>query len=142
MVNHYYKGTSVTTLCHIADSIYLVGSYGLESMAVWNEQTDQELFTVYNNRVVSIKRVLSTSSFIIRTSKEGVKLLSIKDIATKQFSLHNLLEANDVISIYPESLDLQVTHSNVIIAAAHKIQIEGRGIKLSIKLMEVDLAGN
>ena len=42
LINHYHKGKWVISLCHVTDSLYLVGfySYGL---ILWNEQTDQLL---------------------------------------------------------------------------------------------------
>jgi len=94
IVAHYYQKKFVTALCHISGSIYLVGFDG-NGLVVWNEQTDQELFRVYERNVNSIKRVISTKSFIIHTAYEGVKLLTIKDLATNQFSLHHLFEALD-----------------------------------------------
>jgi hypothetical protein len=38
ILNHYFKEEQVSTLCHIADSIYLVG-FDKRKLIVWNEQT-------------------------------------------------------------------------------------------------------
>jgi hypothetical protein len=92
IVAQYYQNEYVELLCHISDSIYFVGLYG-NGLVVWNEQTDQELFRVYERSVDSIKRVVSTNSYIILTKFEGVKLLTIEELATNRFSLHHLFEA-------------------------------------------------
>jgi hypothetical protein len=98
MVAHYYQGERVEILSHIADSIYLVGLIqereGL--VVVWNEQTNQKLFTVYDKRSNSIKRVLSSFNYIFNTDFEGVHLLTIKDLASNRFSLHHLFEADNL----------------------------------------------
>jgi hypothetical protein len=38
LINHYQKGWLVKSLCHITDSIYLVGF--VVGLKVWNEETD------------------------------------------------------------------------------------------------------
>jgi hypothetical protein len=38
-INHYYKGASVRSLCHITDSLYLVGFYYGE-LTVWDQQIE------------------------------------------------------------------------------------------------------
>ena len=40
VVKHYYKGKTARAVCHIADSIYLVGLENENMIALWNEQTD------------------------------------------------------------------------------------------------------
>ena len=39
MLKHYYIGDDVFTLCHISDSLYLVG-FVENNLIVWNEQND------------------------------------------------------------------------------------------------------
>jgi hypothetical protein len=39
LINHYFKGKTVSCLCHITDSIYLVGTE-YHGLLVWNEETD------------------------------------------------------------------------------------------------------
>jgi hypothetical protein len=64
IIEHYYQGKDVSSLCLITDAIYLVALY-TESLIVWNEQTASELFRVFNGDVILSKRVLSNNSFII-----------------------------------------------------------------------------
>jgi hypothetical protein len=40
LINYYHKGVWVRSLCHIADSIYLLGLYRSEKLIVWDEKTD------------------------------------------------------------------------------------------------------
>jgi hypothetical protein len=42
LINHYHKGKYVKSLCHITDSVYLVGFgvYTPEKLIAWNEQSD------------------------------------------------------------------------------------------------------
>jgi hypothetical protein len=99
---------------------------------VWNEKSNQELFTVFEKPVDSIKRVFSTFNYIFNTEKEGVCLLTIKDLASNRFSIHHLFKAENGYSLRNDKLDLQVTHSNLIIAAINN---------KFIKVMEVNLVG-
>ena len=39
LINHYYKGKIVTSLCHITDSRYLVGFYN-DKLRVWNQEKE------------------------------------------------------------------------------------------------------
>ena len=39
LINHYHKGKWVRSVCHINDSIYLVGFRDV-GLIVWNEETD------------------------------------------------------------------------------------------------------
>ena len=39
LLKHYHKGKLVDTICHIADSFYLLGIRE-EQLCVWNEHTD------------------------------------------------------------------------------------------------------
>ena len=65
-INHYFKETQVISICHIADTLFLVGFhyYGL---IIWNEETDLPLLEICQDRVFSIKRILTTNTFIIKT---------------------------------------------------------------------------
>ena len=66
LIKHYYGGKDVRALCHIKDSIYLVG-FNDYRMKVWDEQTDTELINIISNDwVQSIKRV-STNVFITKS---------------------------------------------------------------------------
>jgi hypothetical protein len=39
LIKTYYKGESVSSLSHVTDSFYLVGT-GKSKLVVWNEQTE------------------------------------------------------------------------------------------------------
>jgi hypothetical protein len=43
LINHYQKGKEVSSLCHVTDSLYLVG-FLFDGLILWNELTDQLLF--------------------------------------------------------------------------------------------------
>ena len=68
---------------------------------------------------------------------DGVKLLIIKDLATKQFSLHHLFEGECYLN--PDVLDLQLTDSNLIIASAFYFDRDDYNEQYGIKLVQVDL---
>ena len=65
-IKHYFQGKKAVSICHIADSLYLVGFFH-EGLIVWNEQSDQELFQICQNLVFSIKRILNTNNLSIKT---------------------------------------------------------------------------
>jgi hypothetical protein len=68
LINHYYKGKRVRSLSHVTDSLYLVGFYfGAGGLILWNEQTDHMLSKMCDDRVISIKRVMTTINFVIKT---------------------------------------------------------------------------
>ena len=92
VIKHYFKQEPIITICHIAESVYLVG-FEKDGLTVWKEQTDQQLFKVCQDQVFSIKRVLTTNTYIIKTEKNGLKLLSIKNLKTSKFLLQDLLKA-------------------------------------------------
>jgi MoaA/NifB/PqqE/SkfB family radical SAM enzyme len=100
----------------------LAPTHEREGLVFWNEQTDTELFSVFWDWVRSIKRVLTTNRFIITTQEKGVKLLSIKDVATNQFSLDILFEVypDDYFRHAPGKFDIQVTHSKLLMASGRQ----------------------
>ena len=71
--------------------------------------------TICDQSVCSIKRVMTTNSYIIKTMKE-VKLLSIDDLTSQHYSLKVLVKANDVSWSFTDSLQVQVTPFNIVIA--------------------------
>ena len=79
LIKIYHKGKVVRSLCHVTHSLYLVGLGGL---ILWNEQTDQLLSKIYDDRVYSIKRVLTTNNYIIKTRNDGVKVVTINEFIT------------------------------------------------------------
>jgi len=61
IIEHYLLGKWVRSICHIADSLYLVG-FKEDGLIVWNEESDQQLFQICQYRVFSIKRILNTKN--------------------------------------------------------------------------------
>ena len=83
------------------------------------------------DEVYSIKRVLATDSYILKTLKDGVKLLTFKEEEDKQFSIQHLLEAEESSwGNFTDSLQLQVTQDHVLIAAIENQEPSKRGIKV------------
>jgi hypothetical protein len=92
VISYYLQGMSVDSLCHLDDSVYLVG-FTHDGLVAWDEKKDQLLFKISKDEAFSIKRVLTTNSFLIKTGEGGVKVLTIDDLKSKKFSLKLLLEA-------------------------------------------------
>jgi hypothetical protein len=67
----------------------------LDKLIVWAEQAENQLFVVLTDCVQSIKRLLAYTTFVIKTQKEGVKLLTIKDIKSQEYSIKGLLEVEE-----------------------------------------------
>jgi hypothetical protein len=91
LIKSYESVSWANSLCHITDSIYLVGLM-IYDLVVWNEQTDQRLFKISSHMVSSIKRVMNTNHFIIKTmwiagGGNGVMMLTINDLESKLFSV-------------------------------------------------------
>jgi hypothetical protein len=66
MINHYHKGKKVKSLCHVTHSLYLVG-FSDDGLILWNEQTDQLLSQICGGTVCSIKRVITTNNYVVKT---------------------------------------------------------------------------
>ena len=77
-IKNYFQGKGVESICHIAESLYLVGS--CYRLIVWDEHSDQQLFQICQDRVFSIKRILTTNTYILKTEKYGLKLFTIKNL--------------------------------------------------------------
>ena len=86
--------------------------------------------------VCSIKRVVTANCFIIKREKQGVYVLTIDDLNTKHFSLKLLLEAEEDSWNLTDSLQLQITSSDIVIATIQNEKI-GRKYKSSVKVMKV-----
>jgi hypothetical protein len=65
LINHYYKGKRANSLCHITDSVYLLALSN--QLIIWNEETDQQLFKIRDAYVLSMRRVMTTNHYILRT---------------------------------------------------------------------------
>ena len=137
LINHYHKGKSVRSLCHVTDSLYLVGFYEGDGLILWNEQTDQLLSKICGDRVLSIKRVMTTNNYVIKTD-EGVKVVTINELVPFKFSVQQLLDAKEDGGNLTDSLQLQITHSHITIATTQNEKFDSK-IKSSIKLMKVPI---
>ena len=89
--------------------------------------------------VFSIKRVMNADSYIIKTKREGVMVLTIDDLKSQQFSLELLLEARDYGN-FPDSLQFQVTSSHIVIATTQNEKIREEKWKRGLKVMKVKIA--
>ena len=127
VIKHYHKRKTVRSLSHVTDSLYLVGFYR-HGLILWNEQTDQQLSRIFDDPVLSIRRVLTTNNYIIKTPSE-VKVVSINE--SSQFSVQQLLNARESWNL-PDSLQLQITHSHIMIVTIYS--------ENKIKLMRVPIA--
>jgi hypothetical protein len=136
LINHYHKGKDVKSLCHVTDAIYLLG-FGIDGLILWNEKTDQQLSKICDGRVISIKRVLTANTFIIKTGK-GLEVVTINDLDSLKFSVLHLLDAEESVWNFTDSLQLQIDYSHIMIAATLNEKF-GDG-KSSIKLMKVPIA--
>ena len=136
LINHYHKGKWVRSLCHVTHSLYLVG-FGGDGLILWNEQTDQLLSQIYGGRVFSIKRVITTNNYLIKTN-EGVKVVTINDLMQLKFSVQHLLDAKEDSWNYTDSLQLQITNSHITIATTQNEWVDSK-TKSIIKLMKVPI---
>jgi hypothetical protein len=139
LINHYHKGKEVKSLCHVTHSLYLVGFfYGEDGLILWNEQTDQLLSEICGGGVFSIKRVITTNNYLIKTY-EGVKVVTINDLMPLKFSVQHLLDSKDTWVIPTDSLQIQITNSQITIAATQNEHIGNLKFKSSIELMKVPI---
>jgi len=137
LINHYHKGKSVRSLCHVTHSLYLVGFGWGDGLILWNEQTDQLLSQICGGSVFSIKRVITTNNYLIKTY-EGVKVVTINYLMPLKFSVQHLIDAKEYWGVPTDSLQLQITNSHITIATTHNEEIDDR-CKSSIKLMKVPI---
>jgi hypothetical protein len=102
---------------------------------LWNEQTDQLLSKIFDERVFSIKRVLTTNNYIIMTKINGVKVVTINDLESLKFSVQHLLDTIELFWNYSDNLQLQITNSHITIATTYNPLYQSK-----IKLMKVPIA--
>lgn len=140
-IKHSFQGKFALSICHIIESLYLVGfmDYGL---IVWNEQTDEKLFQICQDRVDSIKRILTTNTYFIKTYKNGLMSLTIKNLKDSQFSLEHFIEEKDEKDVgHTDSLQISyVDNSHLVIATTHNEKVEWNKFKRSILVMKVNIA--
>ena len=137
LINHYHKGKSVRSLCHVTHSLYLVG-FSSDGLILWNELTDQLLSQICGGTVLSIKRVITTNNYLIKTWKEGVKVVTINDLMPLKFSVQHLLDAKEEYGNVTDSLQLQITNSHITIATTQNEKVDGKW-NHCIKLMKVPI---
>jgi hypothetical protein len=95
LIKHYHKGKYVTSLCHVTDSLYLVGFFS-NGLILWNEHRSQQLSEIYYYYgVFSIKRVMTTNNYVFKTQNEGVKVVTINDFESFKFTTKDFLDAKD-----------------------------------------------
>lgn len=51
VIKEYYHRISINSLCQVTGSIYLVGLGNPSQLIVWDEQTDQQLFKISDDRL-------------------------------------------------------------------------------------------
>jgi hypothetical protein len=135
LLRHYYPGWWVSSLCHIRHSLYLVGISN--RLIVWDLHKDQELCQLTEAWAFSIRRVMS--SYIIKTKKEGVKILTFKDMQAERYSLQSLFEGGSTgenWSNYTDGVHAVVGESQIVVACTLNEKVEGRR-KKSIKVMQI-----
>jgi hypothetical protein len=107
----------------------------------WDQEKDVQLFRICQDGVFSIKRVITSNNYIIKTENQGVKVLTIDDLRLKQFSLKFLLEAKeDYEWNLSDSLQLQINPSNIVIATTENERVGAGNYKRSVKVMKVKVA--
>ena len=105
LIKDYYNGKTVSCLCHITDSLLLVG-FIRDGLIIWDQQKEEEICQIIDYSLDSIKRVINTDNFIIKTKfKNELKLLTIRNMESKKFNIQNLLEVKDNGN-YTESLQV------------------------------------
>jgi alpha-mannosidase len=95
------------------------------------------MYKISHDHLDSIKRVMNTDNYILRTTNNGLKLLIINNLELKKFTLTDLLEVKDEEN-YAESLQVLITPSEIVIAAAQNEWVRNN-YKSSIKLMKIPI---
>ena len=78
---------------------------------------------------------------MIKTWKEGVKVLSIGYLKSKKFSLKDLLKAKEDRDInQTESLQIKINPFDIVIATTQNERVAGGKYMRSVKLIKVKVA--
>ena len=93
-------------MCLIADSKYLVGLENENMIALWDEQTDQHLLRISGDLAWSIKRVLASNAFLLKTQRDGLKLMTFENLARNQHSLKQFHGTKEVWGNPADSLQV------------------------------------
>ena len=95
---------------------------------------------IIDERLDSIKRVMNTDNYILKTRRNGLKLLTISDLESKQFIVQDLIEVKfDDYYNNTDTLQVLITPSQIIISAVQNELLNGNW-KGSIKLMKIPIA--
>jgi hypothetical protein len=95
---------------------------------------------IIDDRLDSIKRVMNTNNYILKTRCNGLKLLTISGLESKQFIVSHLLEFNsDDYYNLTDTLLVLITPSHIVIAVVQN-QLLNRNWKGSIKFMKIPIA--
>jgi hypothetical protein len=78
------------------------------------------------------------TSYIIKTKKEGVKVLTFKDLHAQKYSIQSLVEGShrEDWSNYTDGMHAVVSETQIVVAATWNEKVEGRR-KKSIKVMQI-----
>ena len=99
------------------------------------------LIQIISDTVYAIKRVIAPNSYIIKTEKQGIQLLTIDDLKSKQFSLTLLLEAKEWYDLNSsDSLQFQINSSDIVIATTQNERTVRGTFKTCLKVMKVKVA--
>jgi hypothetical protein len=83
---------------------------------------------------------MTSNNYVIKTSKDGVKIVTINDFESLKFSVQHLLDAKDYDwKNFCDSLQLQITDSHIMVATTQNDRDDYKW-KSSIKLMKVPIA--
>ena len=83
---------------------------------------------------------MTTNSYIIKTKIHGVKVLTIDELESKQFSLKLLLEAYEENWVYTDSLQVQISSSDIFVATTQNERVEVGKYKKTVKVMKINIA--
>jgi hypothetical protein len=81
---------------------------------------------------------MTTNNYVIKTYNEGVKVVTINDLVSLEFSVQHLLDAKEEYTTFTDSLHLQINNSYITIATTQNVEINSKWYH-SIKLMKVPI---
>ena len=94
---------------------------------------------IIDEQIDSIKRVMNTDNYILKTRCNGLKLLTISDLELKKFTVQDLLEVKfDDYYNNTDTLQVLITPSQIIISAVQN-ELLNKNWKGSIKLMKIPI---
>lgn len=78
-------------------------------------------------RGISIKRVMSTDYYILKTVYNGLQLLKFNDLEQEIISFQHLLDVEDEIN-FNDSFQVLITPSQIVIVASQNIEVEKKSM--------------